>query len=83
MRATRKGRIAAGVQAQKEAEVPEREALHLPYRTSQLPVQIRGECEGIPDESGRGFIGEVTEAVYTPESAKNALAFHKEGLAGH
>ena len=46
-------------------------------------MQIRGEGEGIPDESGRSLIGEVTEAVYTPESAKNALAFHKEGLAGH
>ena len=83
MRATRKGRIAAGVQAQKEAEVPKREALHLPYPTSQLPVQIRGEGEGVPDESGRSLIGEVAEAIYAPESAKNALAFHKEGLAGH
>ena len=46
-------------------------------------MQIRGECKGIPDESGRGFIGEVAEAIYAPESAKNALAFHKEGLAGH
>ena len=63
--------------------MPERAALPPPCRTSQLPVQIRGEGKGIPDESGRSLIGKVAEAIYTPESAKNALAFHKEGLAGH